>query len=238
MPPSKFKPERLRAMRSAHDKTNAELRKAALERLENRWKLDNEEGDWEPWIEPVITPMLRRVEGGVDHCIAALRAHRDQDALSFLSMHDKCSRQDRLHLSIEDIAHASGVGSLRLQEVIQTALFLYGDKQVQMMLAAGMPEVVARSMKQAKTAKGFQDREWMLKAGKILPIPKGAQIAIQNNLTPPEPRQLEGGHTWKYPEDRLKEIVAVTNPRQLEAGRVSTDTPIHFDHNRPMVFER
>ncbi|MFZ3343335.1 MAG: hypothetical protein WA213_20830 [Terriglobales bacterium] len=24
----------------------------------------------------------------------------------------------------------------------------------------------------------------------------------------------------------------------VEAGRVSTDSPIHFDHNRPMVFER
>ena len=110
--------------------------------------------------------------------------------------------------------------------------------QVQMMLAAGMPSVVARSMKQAKTAKGYADREWMLKAGKILPIPKGAQTAIQINAPVAETKQLEGGHTWKYPEDRLKEIVAVTNPKQLEAGRVSTDAPIHFDHNRPMVFER
>jgi hypothetical protein len=107
-----------------------------------------------------------------------------------------------------------------------------------MMLAAGMPQVVARSMKQAKTAKGFADREWMLKAGKILPIPKGAQIAIQNNTAVVEPKELEPGHTWKYPEDRLKEIVAVTNPKQLEASHVTTGEPIHFDHNKPMVFER
>jgi hypothetical protein len=97
---------------------------------------------------------------------------------------------------------------------------------------------VARSMKQAKTAKGFADREWMLKAGKILPIPKGAQIAIQNNMPVIEPKELESGHTWKYPEDRLKEIVAVTNPKQLEASHVTTGEPIHFDHNKPMVFER
>ena len=231
MPPAKFK--------LARDKSTAELKRAALQRLQNRWNLVNEDGEWEPQTEMVITPMLQAVDGGIEHCITALRAHDAEDAFAFLEMYDECSKTDRMHLRIEDIAHASGIGSLRLQEVIQTALFLYGDKQVQMMLAAGMPQVVARSMKQAKTAKGFADREWMLKAGKILPIPKGAQIAIQNNLIPTkEDAQLESGHTWKYPEDRLKEIVAVTNPKQLEASHVTTGEPIHFDHNKPMVFER
>ena len=229
MPPAKFKP--------ARDKSTAELKRAALQRLQNRWNLVNEDGEWEPQTEPVITPMLRAVDGGVDHCITALRAHEDDDAQSFLEMWDKCSKTDRMYLRIEDIAHAAGVGSLRLAEVVNTALFLYGNMQVQMMLAAGMPQVVARSMKQAKTAKGFADREWMLKAGKILPIPKGAQIAIQNNLAIPK-EEAESGHTWKYPEDRLKEIVAVTNPKQLEASHVSTGELIHFDHNKPMVFER
>jgi hypothetical protein len=182
--------------------------------------------------------MLQSVEGGIDHCITVLRAHDDDDARAFIEMWDKCSKTDRMYLKLEDIAHAAGVGSLRLAEVCNTALFLYGNMQVQMMLAAGMPQVVARSMKQAKTAKGFADREWMLKAGKILPIPKGAQIAIQNNMPVIEPKELESGHTWKYPEDRLKEIVAVTNPKQLEASHVTTGEPIHFDHNKPMVFER
>ncbi len=230
MPPAKFKP--------ARDKSAAALRKKALERLQNRWNLDNEDGEWEPQTEPVITPMLQAVEGGVEHCITALRAHEDEDAQAFVEMWDECTKTDRMHLKLEEIAHAAGVGSLRLAEVVNTALFLYGNMQVQMMLAAGMPSVVARSMRQAKTAKGYADREWMLKAGKILPIPKGAQTAIQINAPVAETKQLEGGHTWKYPEDRLKEIVAVTNPKQLEAGRVSTDAPIHFDHNRPMVFER
>jgi len=230
MPPAKFKP--------ARDKSNAELRRAALERLHNRWNLDNEDGEWNPKSEPVITPMLSAVDGGIEHCITALRAHEDDDAKSFLEMYDQCSKTDRTHLRIEDIAHAAGIGSLRLAEVVNTALFLYGNMQVQMILAAGMPQVVARSMKQAKTAKGFSDREWMLKAGKILPIPKGAQTAIQINAPVVEQKELDGGHTWKYPEDRLKEIVAVTNPKQLEASHVSTGDPIHFDHNKPMVFER
>ena len=230
MPPAKFKP--------ARDKSAAELRRKALERLQNRWNLANEDGEWAPQTEPVITPMLQAVEGGIEHCITALRAHEDEDAQAFVEIWDKCTATDRKHLKVEEIAHAAGVGSLRLAEVVNTALFLYGNMQVQMMLAAGMPQVVARSMRQAKTAKGYADREWMLKAGKILPIPKGAQTAIQINAPAVESKELESGHTWKYPEDRLKEITGIINPKQLEAGRVSTDTPIHFDHNRPMVFER
>jgi hypothetical protein len=252
MPPAKFKTARVQ--------TAAEFRRNALERLRNRFNLDNENGEWEPESEPVITPMLKSVEGGMDHCITALRAHEDEDAQAFLEMWDRCTATDRKYLRIEDIAHASGVGSLRLVEVCQTALFLYGDRQTQMILSSSMAKVMRATVKAAtdevpitaydmelranrvvgKTNGDVRAMEILLKSRGILPTPKGTQInlGVGVNLGDRESKQSESGHTWKYPEDRLKEIVAVTNPKQLEAGRVSTDTPIHFDHNRPMVFER
>lgn len=194
---------------------------------------------WEPETEPIITPMLKSVDGGVEHCVQALRAHDDEDARAFLEMWDRCTQTDRKHLSVEEIAHAAGVGSLRLAEVTQTALFLYGNMQTQMMLSAGLPAVVATSLKNAKKMKGYADREWMLKAGKILPIPKGAQTAIQINAGEArETKELEGGHEWKYPEDRTKQIMAVVNPKQLEAGTLSEGHPRHFSQNTPIVFER
>ena len=231
MPPAKFKKPR--------DKSNAAARDKAIKRLEQMWKLYNDEGDWDPESEPRITPMLKSVEGGIEHCIEALRAHDDDDARLFVGVWDRCTATDRKHLSVEEIAHAAGVGSLRLAEVCQTALFLYGNMQTQMMLAAGLPKIVATSIQQAKTRKGLADREWMLKAGKILPIPKGAQIAIQNNVTPDrETEREETGHAWKYPEDRLKEITAIVNPKQLEAGKTPAVESFHLNHNKPMVFER
>ena len=231
MPKAKFKTPR--------DKSPAGIRAAALQRLQNMWNLDNEDGEWEPETEPIITPMLNSVDGGIDHCVTALRAHDDDDARLFLGVLDRCTVQDRKVLTVEELAHAAGVGSLRLAEVLQTALFLYGNMQTQMMMAAGLPKIVAVSIKQAKTAKGLADREWMLKAGKILPIPKGAQIAIQNNVSEAkEAPQLEGGHEWKYPEDRLKAIVAITNPKQLESGHTPGTELMHLSHNTPMVFER
>jgi hypothetical protein len=231
-PPAKFNPKQ------RGPKSKADIRASALVRLQNLRKLANEDGEWNPEGEPVVSPMLEAVEGGIDHCIRALRAHDDEDARAFLNIWDRCTAAERKHLSIEEIAHASGIGSLRLAEIVQTALFLYGNMQTQMMLAAGLPAVVAQSLKQARTKKGYVDREWMLRAGKILPVPKGAQTAIQINTGEAGPKQFpEGAHEWKYPEDRLKEIVSVLNPKQLESGN-STGELIHFDQNKPTVFER
>lgn len=228
MPPAKF--------RMKKDATVPALREKALARLQSLWKLENVNGEWEAETEPVITPMLKSVDGGIEHCIHALRAHDDEDARTFLDFWDGITATDRKSLTLEEICFASGVGSLRLAEVTQTALFLYGNMQTQMMLAAGLPAVVATSLKQAKTVKGYCDREWMLKAGKILPIPKGAQTAIQINAGEVREERTEG--EWKYPEDRLKEIVSVLNPKQLEAGKHSTGEPIHLNQNQPTIFER
>lgn len=229
MPPAKFNP----AQRG--DKS----RKAALARLEVKWRLDAEDDEvWEPDSEPIIaTPLMKSVEGGIDHCITCLRASSDEDAQAFIEMWDSLSATDRKNLRLEDVAHAAGIGAVRLSEVTNTAVFFYGNMQTQMMLAAGLPKIVATSIKQAKTAKGLADREWMLKAGKILPIPKGAQTAIQINTPEAEIKQIESGHTWQYPEDRLKAITGVLNPRQLEAGNKSAEI-VHLSHNSPNVFER
>ncbi len=247
MPPAKFKTKR--------DQTKSAKTKAALVRLQNRWNLENTDGEWAPQTELVITPGLKEIPGGIELCIRVLRFHDDDDARQFLEIYDQCSKIDRTYLRIEDIAHASGIGSLRLREIIGTALFLYADSQAQMILSASMPKVMKSTIKAAtdevpivadtlvgrmvvgKTNGDVRAMEMLLKSRGILPIPKGSQIAIQVN-TEKESKQLEGGHTWKYPEERLKEITAIANPKQLEAPRTIPSDRIHFDTNRPMVFER
>ena len=252
MPPAKFKTKR--------DQAKSAKTKAALARLKQHWELDNENEDWEPESEPAITPMLKAVPGGIAFCLQALRCHDEDDARKFLETWDgmrgqRGSGKDLSLLTIEQIAHASGIGSLRLAEVIQTALYLYGDRQAQMILSASMPKVMKSTVKAAtdevpivadtlagrmvvgKTNGDVRAMEMLLKSRGILPIPKGSQIAIQVN-TEKESKQLEGGHTWKYPEERLKEITAIANPKQLEAPRTIPSDLIHFNTNRPMVFER
>src|SRR5271157_2586272 len=105
MNPKKFKPKRVRS--------EADDRKAALTRLRERWEKENPDEEWEPENEPIVTPMLASVDGGLAHVLEALRAHDDDDAEAFVDTFDAASPGDREHLSLEAIAFAAGIGSLR-----------------------------------------------------------------------------------------------------------------------------
>lgn len=215
---------------------NSKERGKFLVYLENYWRMNDGEGEWDPDSQLVIEPMLRSVKGGLDQCIEALRSHEDDDAQAFIRAWDHCTERQKSVLRVEDIAAAAGVSSIRLMEVTQTALYLYGSRQTQMMLAAGLPSIVAMSLKKAAQPSGYADREWMLKAAKILPVPKGSQTAIQINTSDAEPvKEIETRQEWKYPEERMKDILSVLNPAQLE--QTSRGEVIHFDKNRPNIFE-
>ena len=200
-------------------------RKEALKRLENHWlseRDEGEEGEFDPSSEPVITPLLKSVDGGIAYVLEALHTHDDEDARDFVEFYDSLSKQDREELTLEEIAYGAGIGSLRLAEVAQTALFLHGQMRVKMLLSAGLPRVVDTMLKQAVKPSGRADREWALKAGTILPTPKGAQIAIQNVIPPKEgaedhPSERTALPIYVSPEDRLRTIHEAVEQRRLPA---------------------
>jgi hypothetical protein len=204
--------------------TAASFRKDAIRRLRERWEKENEGEEWNPEDEPAVSPMFRSV--GIDRVIEALRAHDDADAASFIAAYDECSVTDRKHLPVEFIAFSSGIGSVRLLEIAQSALFLYGKMQTDMLMAAHIPAVVAQSLKMAKTPKGLHDREMMLKASKILPIPKGAQIGVWlNESGEKEEAPEKTTPLWRTAEDRLREINDATDPKRLPSPSA---TPINI----------
>ena len=81
----------------------------ALSRLRGRWQMEHEGEEWEAEDEPLITPMLKAVDGGVGHVLTALRSHDDDDARSFCELYDSLTASDKCSLSIEQIAFASGL---------------------------------------------------------------------------------------------------------------------------------
>jgi hypothetical protein len=199
------------------DQGAAALRQNALTRLRERFEIANEGEEWEPETEPIVTPLLKRVDGGIPYVLEALRSHDDDDARDFLDLYDSLTAKDRKYLSLEEIAHASGIGSLRLTEITNTAIILHSKMAVSMMLASHMPKVVATNLKQAATPKGLADREWALKAGGYLPVPKGATIAIQNNLNEGkgEAKEIEEAPRYKDAGERLREIHDAVESRRL-----------------------
>lgn len=226
MPKAKFKTKRTRSRPSE-----------ALTRLRLRWEKENPDGEWEAEREPIVTPMLRGVDGGIPGVIEAIRFHDDNDARLFLEWYDSVSVSDRKNLSIESISFASGVGSLRLAEIAQTALFLYASMQTKLLISSSMVKVTRSIVKAATdeipiTAKDFEtgdnvvvghtngDVKAMELFGRIsgiAPVPKGATIAIQNNYV--SDKEIDKASTstplWKTPEERLREIQDATEPKRL-----------------------
>ena len=221
MPPIKFKPKR-----------KQDKKAEALVRLRRRWEKEHEDEDWEPEKEPIITPMLKGVEGGIRHVLEALRAHDDDDAQAFIDAYDSPHRYRRHCLSIGSRCFSAGIGSLRLAEVAQTALFLYGTMKTKMLLSSAMPKVMKATIKAATdevpiTADTMEGRivvghsngdikamEMFHKMSGLMPLPKGAQIAIQNNFGDKEDDK-PSGQGWRAPEDRLREFHDMTEPKRL-----------------------
>jgi hypothetical protein len=205
--PKKFTPKRTQSA--------AEFRKAAIKRLRERWEKENPDEEWEPENEPIVSPMFAAVEGGIPHVIEALRAHNEDEARDFLATLDESSATDRKYLDLESIAFAAGIGSLRLAELAQTAIFLYDGMKTKMLLASGLPAIVQRSIQMAKTPKGLHDREMMLKAGGVLPVPKGAQIHIQNLNQQEREEEAPSAPAWRTAEERLRDIHDAVEPKRL-----------------------
>ncbi len=248
MPPAKFKTK----------PPKRDEREEALTRLRERWQKDHEDEAWEAEMEPVVTPMLRGADGGIRSVLDAVRAYDDADAQAFLEVYDALTVLDRKRLRLEDIAFASGIGSLRLAEIAQTALFLYADTQTKLLISSAMHKVTKSIIKAAtdsvpividtehgrkQVGKTNGDIKAMELFGKIsgqVPLPKNTvNNYTQNNFGEREERkQLSDSPRWKYPEDRLKEIVSVVSPKQLPSHASKNEDLIHFEQNRPMVFER
>lgn len=207
----------------------------ALARLRQRWEKEHEDEEWEAEREPVVTPMFKACEGGVAGVLEALRAHDDADARAFVDAYERCNSTDRRLLPLESIAFAAGIGSLRLAEVAQTALFLYASMQTKMLISTSMVKVTKSIVKAAtdevpitaynsdtgmqevvgKTNGDVKAMELFGRISGIAPVPKGAQIAIQNVYGKPDDEEKPPAYAWKTPEERLREIQDATEPKRL-----------------------
>jgi hypothetical protein len=200
VPPKKIIPE----------KRKRAYRAEALQRLHEKRE------DFNPSSEPIVTPLLKAAEGGLPRILEALRAHDNDDAREFVELYDSLSQKDRQHLTLEEIAHASGIGSLRLAEIVTSAMILHGQMTSKLILASALSGIVRTSVRLAKTAKGGFDREMMLKAGGVVPVPKGSQISINNVQESPEKEEKkEAEHSWIEAGERLRLISDAVDPKRL-----------------------
>ena len=156
--------------------------------------------------QPVVTEGLKEAYGGIKAVITALRAFDNPEAQAFITLYDSISATDRLYLSLEEIAVAADVGSSRLLGVSVEALKAYGQSVSQVILWAGMPKIVKKSVELAGEGLAYHS-EMMMKAAAFVPVPKSSSVAVQVNNQLPVPEREETVRPWD-PERHLQGIQA------------------------------
>ena len=166
---------------------NDDGREAALRRLNEYFLSRSGDADDQRTLtealdgQPSISAKLRTAPGGLKRVLAALRSYDDEDASAFVAVHESRSRHDLRRLQWEELAVAAGLTTTRLFEVSSGALLEYEEDVRKLMIASGVTKVTRRSLELAMEPKMIDDRMAMLKAGGVIPIPKGSQVAIQIN---------------------------------------------------------
>ena len=155
-----------------------------------------------------------------------MRAHDEEDAREFIELYDSLSARDRQYLSLEEIAYAAGIGSLRLAEIAVSGMIKYGESQAKMVLATSMHKVTRSIVKAAtdevpitaydmelgvmkvvgKTNGDTKAMELFGKMTGLVPIPKGATINFQNNVTVEKPDAEPEKHAWLDSGQRARQI--------------------------------
>lgn len=226
-----------KAIRFRRQRTSAEMRGEALQRLKERFEQENEGEVFSMAGEPMVTGILEQADGGIATIFSALRANQEDDAVSFIECYDGISSTDRKYLTLEQIAVGAGIGSKRLLEIAASSTLEYGQTATKLLLASSMHKVVHAAVKSATTGAplmrtdgtpfldkdqnpimhGHGDVRAMELVGKMtgmVPVPKGATILINNSVTAPQEKE-DTRPMWLDADQRLKAIHDVFEPKKL-----------------------
>ena len=127
---------------------------------------------------PQITPLLRINGIHPDRMVEVLRCDDQPESLMFVRQWDGLSTENRSLAGVEAIALSCGMTPRRLWELFQGASLVQARASVSVLIAESLPKIMQTAIKGAKTGKGHIDREHVLKAARILPVPKGSTTVI------------------------------------------------------------
>lgn len=153
---------------------------------------------------PQLTPIWKQANGGIAAVISALRSSNAPEARAFLNVYDTITKRAREVLFVEEIALAAKIPDLlAFRTIAIAAVCIDTEDAAKLMLASSRPELIAASLAQAVTKKGFADRELLLKASGTMPTPRGATVLINN-----APQIAQSPDTPRYfsPEERLRAL--------------------------------
>lgn len=178
-----------------------------------------------------MSHLLKGVEGGIPVVLDALRSHSEEDALTFIKLYESLTETDKASLSLEEVALACGIGSLRLVEVAVSGVIIMGQVEAKLTIATSMSKVAKSIVKAATESVPIMDREGEIagytngdvkamelfgKMSGMVPIPKGATIAINmGDIAERSISKEEAEPSYLDPGQRLRWINDAVEKRRL-----------------------
>lgn len=108
-----------------------------------------------------------------------VRRARDEGALDlipFLEAYDALPPRKQVFATPEQVCELAGIAPKLIFGHVAGQLWDLGYTQANMMLAVNHPAIVRKAIEQAKRPSGIKDRENLLKANGVIPIPKNQSV--------------------------------------------------------------
>ena len=125
---------------------------------------------------------------------------------AFVEVWQQCSGKHRKELNLDAICAVKGLDPFRIFGSMAEAAMRSGYQLGAILAALSHPAVVAKSIQVALTTDGVKDREMQLKHANFLPLPKGSQISVVNQLAAKAEVNLEEEPSLPSFEKHMAEI--------------------------------
>lgn len=153
--------------------------------------------------------------------IELLRRAYDQGAQGiedFISTYDKMPQRERRLATPEEICTQSRTPQKIIFGVICGQLWELSYNHGDMILAINHPKIVAKAVKEALKPNGWRDREHLLKAGGVIPIPKTNSVHFHKHVSGGQAHVASSPAVLPSFEDDMAEVEEMPAMRQLPSG--------------------
>jgi hypothetical protein len=127
----------------------------------------------------------------VEQFLDVLRCDPTPASITFVQKWDELTPNQRVLAGLEAVGVSIGILPHQLWGMFQAASLWQANQSAAVLVALALPDVIKVTIKGAKKAKGFGDREHLLKAARVLPTPKGSVTNINLPGKSEEAEELE-----------------------------------------------
>jgi hypothetical protein len=130
----------------------------------------------------IFTDMFRCIVGGKKTFMemARLAPLLDPKLVAFVEEYDRFTSAEQLRIKLTDICVHHDIDPLHLMAVVGEAAMKYRDNAMILIAAINLPQIVKRSVEQALTPEGVDDRRMLFMHSNFIPTSKGTQVNVVN----------------------------------------------------------